>query len=62
MSENVVVPRKEWEVFARGEVLTFMIENGLKKISIEDGKGKKIAINKNSQGAYKVLVTTGETL
>jgi hypothetical protein len=62
MSENVVVPRKEWEVFARGEVLAFMIENGLKKISIEDGKGKKIAINKNSQGAYKVLVTTGETL
>ena len=40
MSENVVVPRKEWEVFARGEVLAFMIENGLKKISIEYGKGK----------------------
>lgn len=62
MSENVVVPRKEWEIFARGEVLTFMTENDLKKISVEDGKGKKIVITKNSQGAYKVLVTTGETL
>lgn len=61
-NNGVVVPRNEWECFAKGDVINFMMENDLEKISVEDGCGRKVVIKKNKNGEYKVQVVTNETL
>lgn len=52
----------EWEDFVKGELLVFMEKNGLEKITIDDGNGKKARLGKNKNGEYKVNITYNETM
>ena len=51
----------EWENFVKGELLLFMEKNGLEKIVVDDGCGRKGTLKRDSKGQYKSSITSSET-
>ena len=62
MNTNVAMTNSEWENFVKGEVVNFLMNKGLQKITVDDGCGKKGTVKVDSNGNYKVQVTSNETL
>ena len=54
--------KEEWDTFVKGELIKFMEENDIEKITVDDGCGKKGRINKNKNGEYCVQVTLNEKM
>ena len=52
----------EWENFVNGKLIVFMEENGLEKITVDEGCGRKGRIAKNKNGEFKIQVTFNETM
>ena len=52
----------EWENFVKGKLIVFMEENGLEKITVDDGCGRKGRVTKNKNGEFKMQITYNETM
>ena len=50
----------EWENFAKGDLLVFMEKNGLEKVTIEDGNGRKAKLSRTRNGEWKSDITLTE--
>lgn len=61
-NENKIMTKEEWDEFTKSKVINFLVTNGLQKITLEDGTGKKSVVNIGSNGEYKVMITSKETL
>ena len=53
---------EEWDTFIKGKLLLFMTENDIEKIQVDDGCGKKGKKAKNTNGEFKVSITSNDTL
>lgn len=52
----------EWENFVKGKLIVFMEENGLERVNVDDGSGRKGRISKNKNGEFKIQITFNETM
>lgn len=52
----------EWEIFVKGELIEFMRQFNIEKITVNDGCGKNARIARNKNGEYKVNITSSETM
>ena len=59
---NGVMTNGAWEKFAKGDLLNFLINHGLQKMSADDGAGKKATVKIDSKGNYIVSYTTNEIM
>ena len=57
-----VMTNGAWEQFAKGDLLNFLINHGLQKMSADDGAGKKATVKIDSKGNYVVSYTTNEIM
>lgn len=65
MDNNILTKgytNSEWEVFVKGELIVFMTQNNIEKITVNDGCGKKATVARNKNGEYKVNITSSETM
>jgi len=64
--ENNILAREytqqQWSQFVDGDLLNFMEANGLEKIVVEDGSGKKAVLKKNAKMEIKKNISFSETL
>ena len=60
--ESVVKSKEEWDSFVKSELVNFLVEHHIEKIIVDDGAGKKGVVKINSNGEYKVQITSNETL
>jgi len=61
-STTMVMTNLQWENFAKSDLVNFMVNHGLQKVTADDGAGKKATAKINSKGEYLVSYTTSETL
>ena len=61
-STTTVMTNLQWENFAKSDLVNFMVNHGLQKVTADDGAGKKATAKINSKGEYLVSYTTSETL
>lgn len=54
--------KEEWYKFVNSDVVNFLANNCLDKITVDDGCGQKATIKINKNGEYKVQITSSETL
>ena len=60
MSEiSEVMNNAQWEGFAKGELVNFLVAHHLQKISVDDGAQKKATVKINSKG--EVIITYSAT-
>ena len=52
----------EWEIFVKGELINFMQQFEIEKITVNDGCGKNARIVRNKNGEFKVNITSAETM
>lgn len=57
-----IMTSSEWENFVKGDVVNFLVKYDLQSIQVADGAGKKGKVSVNSNGQYKVQVTSSETM
>jgi len=63
MSDNsTVMSNVEWEKFAKGELINFLVGNNLQKISVDDGASKKASAKINSKGEVVVSYSATERM
>jgi len=61
-STTAVMDNLQWEKFAKGDLLNFLVSHGLVKITVDDGAGKKATVKFTSKGEYNVSYTTTELM
>jgi hypothetical protein len=54
-----IMNNTQWEAFAKGELVNFLVAHHLQKISVDDGAQKKASVKINSKG--EVLVNYSAT-
>lgn len=62
VSLKVGYTNEEWDTFIKGELIKFMTEHEIEKITVDDGCGKKGKVARNANGEFKVQVTSNDTL
>lgn len=65
MENNILAKQytnQQWDAFVSGTLLSFMEANGLEKVVVEDGSGKKAVLKKNAKLEIKKNVSFSETL
>jgi hypothetical protein len=61
MDENVM-SNTQWEAFAKGELINFLVSHHLQKISVDDGAQKKASAKINSKGEVVVNYSATEKM
>ena len=61
-STTAVMSNAQWENFAKADLVNFLVNHGLAKVTIDDGSGKKATAKMKSTGEYEVSYTTTETI
>jgi len=63
MSETPeVMSNVQWENFAKGELINFLMAHHLQKISVDDGAQKKASVKLNSKGEVVVNYSATEKM
>ena len=52
----------QWEAFAKGELINFLVAHHLQKISVDDGAQKKASAKINSKGEVVVNYSATEKM
>ena len=53
---------QQWETFAKGDLINFLIGHNLQKVTVDDGCGKKATVKIKSNGEYSVSYTSSEVM
>ena len=61
-STTAVMDNRQWEKFAKGDLVNVLVSHGLTKITADDGAGKKAVVKFTTKGEYNVSYTTTELL
>jgi hypothetical protein len=59
---NGIMTNLQWENFAKGDLINFLVGHQLLKVTVDDGAGKKATVKINSKGEYNVSYTTNEVM
>ena len=59
---NGIMTNLQWENFAKGDLINFLVGHQLLKVAVDDGAGKKATVKINSKGEYNVSYTTNEVM
>ena len=57
-SEKKTVTRRGWVGFVEGEVVNFMVQHEIEKMTLDDGAGNKAKLSKLKDNAIKVECTS----
>jgi len=57
-----VMTNQQWETFAKGDLINFLIGHNLQKVTVDDGCGKKATVKIKSNGEYSVSYTSSEVM
>lgn len=59
---STIMSNVEWEKFAKGELINFLVGHNLQKISVDDGASKKASAKINSKGEVVVSYSATERM
>jgi hypothetical protein len=62
MENDGVMTNIQWETFAKGDLINFLIGHNLQKVTVDDGAGKKATVKIKSNGEYAVSYTSSEVM
>jgi len=57
-TEKQKVPRRGWVGFVEGDVVNFMVQHEIEKMTLDDGAGNKAKLTKLKDNAIKVECTS----
>lgn len=57
-----IMTNQQWENFAKGDLINFLVGHSLLKVTADDGAGKKATVKINSKGEYNISYTTNEVM
>jgi hypothetical protein len=60
--DETIMNNTQWEAFAKGELINFLVAHHLQKISVDDGAQKRASAKINSKGEVVVSYSATEKM